>query len=194
MKKAIKIGIGVGVVGVSSLSIFTILKQRKLTKQAFDAEFDDFDDEIVKNDEETNAPADDKPEFTKYTGIPVDTVTAMLNSVTHKYDDRYHPYFSDIISGNLYYINSDDFINIQKSLKVYRMYIRDNYSFCTDDENISGEMITFRIKEDYCVSNDGFFLIDGKWKYLSVNEVLDDYSRCARYDDRLFQTNRCFIK
>ena len=184
MKKTVKIAIGAGITGITGISIVAILKRRKLAKQAFDAEFDDFDDEIVKNDEETNAPADDKPEFTKYTGIPVNRVSDMLNAVTHK------------CAGRQYYIKADDFEEIRKSLGVYQIFIRDNYEIIqfSNERNARGEMITFRIKEDYCVSNDGFFLIDGKWKYLSVNEVLDDYSRCAQCRERLFVTDECLIK
>jgi len=52
MKKTTKIAIGAGVVGLSGISIFAILRQRKLAKQAFDAaEFGGDDDEImVEND------------------------------------------------------------------------------------------------------------------------------------------------
>lgn len=178
MKKTTKIAIGIGVTGITGIGIFTILKQRKLAKQAFDAEFDDFDDddEIVENDVE-----DKLPEFTEYTGIPVDTVTAMLNSVTHKKD------------GYSYYIKSKDFEAIRESLGVFKIYIRNNYDYWSIEEKVCGEMITFRIHDGYCVSNDGFFLISGEWKYLSKDEVLDDYMRCAQCRERLYDTNECYI-
>lgn len=148
----------------------------------------------VENDEESSAEGE-LPEFTKYTGISVDSVTDMLNAVTHKYNDR-----------DFYYIKSDDFEIIRESLGVSRMYIRDNYclskfsSYYKKHDNdeyyknyLVGEMVTFRIREDYCVSNDGWFLISGVWTYLSKDEVLDDYRRCAQGKERLYNTNECLI-
>lgn len=55
MRKSTKIAISVGVVGVTGLSIFTILKRRRLARQAFDAEIvendeiNDVDDEVFPN-------------------------------------------------------------------------------------------------------------------------------------------------
>ncbi len=179
MKKAAKIGIGVGVVGVSGIGIFAILKRRKLARQAFDAE-------IVENDEindiESSASENDQvPEFTKYSGIPVSRVTDMLNAVTNKDE------------GNGYYIKAKDFKAIRESLGVFKIYIRDNYDYWSIEEKVCGEMITFRIHEGYCVSNDGFFLISGEWKYLSKDEVLNDYMRCAQCRERLYDTSECYI-
>lgn len=182
MKKTTKIAIGAGVVGLSGISIFAILKQRKLAKQAFDAEFGE--DEMTNDVESSALENDQVPEFTKYSGIPVSRVTNMLNEVTHKYNDEY----------NQYYITADDFEAVRKSLGVFQMFIRDNFSYFHDDENIFGEMITFRIREGYCVSNDGFFLINGKWTYLSKDDVLDDYYRCAHCEDRLYEINKCIIE
>ena len=81
-----KIALGFGVTGITGLSIFTLMKQKKLVKQTFDAEIgeDEADEMTVENDEESSTE-DELPEFTKYTGIPVDTVTDMLNAVTHKH-------------------------------------------------------------------------------------------------------------
>ena len=180
-----KIALGFGVTGIAGLSIFTFMKQKKLAKQAFDAEIgeDETDELTVENDEESSTE-DELPEFTKYTGIPVDTVTDMLNAVTHKQyvgDDHY------------YYMKSKDFESIRESLGVYRMYIRYNYTYGCNEKNIIGEMITFRIREDYCVSNDGWFLISGTWKYLSKDEVQDDYIRCAQCKERQFETDACCV-
>jgi len=176
MKKAVKIGIGVGVAGLSGLSIFTILKQRKLAKQAFDAEFSE--DEMT-NDVKDSASENQVPEFTKYTGISVEHVTNMLNAVTKK-NDR-----------NGYYIEAKDFEAIRESLGVFDIYIHDNYGYWK--EKVYGEMISFRIEKDFCVSNDGWFLVSGKWQYLSKDEVLDDYIRVAQCRERLYDTNECSI-
>ena len=176
-----KIAVGFGA-GIAGLSILSFMKQKKLAKQAFDAEIgEDKADEMV--DYEESSTEDELPEFTKYTGIPVDTVTDMLNAVTHKH----YCHGSD----DFYYITSKDFESIKESLGVYRIYIRDNY--LDSLFNNVGEMVTFRIREDYCVSNDGWFFISGTWKYLSKDEVLDDFIRCAKCKERRFETDECLI-
>jgi hypothetical protein len=178
-----KIALGFGVTGIAGLSIFTLMKQKKLVKQTFDAEIgeDEADEMTVENDEESSTE-DELPEFTKYTGIPVDTVTDMLNAVTHKHYCH---------TGVYDYIRTEDLESIRQSLGVFRIYIRTNYLY--NPINNAGEMVTFRIREDYCVSNDGWFFISGTWKYLSKDEVLDDYIRCAQGKERQFETDLCLI-
>lgn len=185
MKKAVKIGIGVGVVGVSGLSIFAILKHRKLARQAY-AEIEADDENEMTNDAESSALENDQvPEFTEYTGIPVNRVTNMLNAVTHK-----------SAGFRQYYIKADDFEEVRKALGVYQIFIRDNYEairFC-NERNVEGEMITFRLNKNFIVSNDGWFIIEGRWKYLSKDDTRDDFIRCAQGKERAFITDTCFIK
>lgn len=182
MKNITKIAALVGVTSITTgLNIF--MKRRKLVQEAFNTEIgeDKAEDEIVENNEES--AEDELPEFTKHTGIPVNTVTDMLNAVTHKH----YCHGSD----DFYYITSKDFESIKESLGVYRIYIRDNY--LDSLFNNVGEMVTFRIREDYCVSNDGWFFISGTWKYLSKDEVQDDFIRCAKCKERRFETDQCLI-
>lgn len=187
MKKTTKIAIGIGVASVTGIGLFTILKQRKLAKQAF-SEFggDDEDEIIVENDVESSASENDQvPEFTEYTGIPVNRVTDMLNAVTHK-----------SAGFRQYYIKADDFEEVRKALGVYQIFIRDNYEairFC-NERNVEGEMITFRLNKNFIVSNDGWFIIEGRWKYLSKDDTRDDFIRCAQGKERAFITDTCFIK
>jgi hypothetical protein len=183
MKKRTKIALGFGVAGLSGIGIFTILRQKKLAKQAFDAEFDEA--EAVEEAESSASENDPLPEFTEYTGISVGTVTDMLNEVTHKYTGF-----------NKYYIKASDFEEIRKKLGVYQIFIRDNYEIIqfSNERNVGGEMITFRIKEGYSVSNDGWFIIEGRWTYLSKDDTRDDYIRCAQGKERDFVTDECFIK
>lgn len=206
MTNITKIALGFGVTGITGLSIYEIMKRRKLAQEAFDAEIgedetdemtvendeafdaeigeDETDEMTVENDEESSTEYE-LPEFTKYTGIPVDTVTDMLNAVTQKHYGQGDNFY--------YYIESKDFESIRESLGVYRMYIRNNYSYGCNEKNIIGEMITFRIRENYCVSNDGWFLISGTWKYLSKDDVLDDYRRCVICKERRFETDACCV-
>lgn len=182
MTNITKIALGFGVTGITGLSIYEIMKRRKLAQEAVKAEIgeDETDEMTVENNEDSSAE-DELPEFTKHTGIPVDTVTGMLNAVTHRGQDD-----------DFYYIKSEDFEAIKESLGVYRMYIRDNYLPSLFDR--VGEMVRFRIREDYCVSNDGWFLTSsGTWKYLSKDEVQDDYIRCAQCKERQFETDACLI-
>lgn len=178
MKNTTKIALGFGVTGIAGLSIFTFMKRRKLAQEAFDAEIDEdeADEMTVENYELL--------EFTKYTGIPVDSVTTMLNEVTWKANN-----------GGFYYIIAKDFEAVRKSLGVFDMYLRYNYTVDTNGGNIIGDMINFRIHEDDCVLKDGWFLISGVWKYLSKDEVLDDRRRCAiNINRRQFETDECYIK
>ena len=185
MKNISKIvALGISVTGITG-SIFAIMKRRKIVHESlFDDEIgEDEATEMVENNEESSSE-DELPEFTKYTGIPVNNVTDMLNAVTH----RYNFYGQD---DDFYYIKSEDFEMIRQLLGVSRMYIRDNYLPNLFDK--VGEMVTFRIREDYCVSNDGWFLISGVWTYLSKDEVFDDYIRCAKCKERLFETDMCRV-
>jgi hypothetical protein len=182
MKKRTKITLGFGVAGLSGIGIFTILKKRKPVQQAFDDVIEG--DDTVETDSKTDALADNEPEFTKYTGIPVDSVTTMLNEVTFKANNA-----------GFYYIIAKDFEAVRKSLGVFDMYLRYNYTVDTNGGNIIGDMINFRIHEDDRVLKDGWFLISGVWKYLPKDEVLDDRRRCAiNINRRQFQTDNCFIK
>jgi hypothetical protein len=183
-----KIALGFGVTGIAGLSILSFMKQKKLAKQAFDAEIgeDEAEEMTAENDDESSAE-DELPEFTKYTGIPVDTVTDMLNAVTHRGQDD-----------DFYDIKSEDFEEISQSLGVSHICIRYNYpptrlhrTHSTFER--SGEMVTFRIRENYCVSNDSWFLISGTWKYLSKDEVFNDFIRCATCKERQFETDTCLI-
>jgi hypothetical protein len=184
MKKAVKIGIGIGISGITGLSIITILKRRRLARQAFnDAEFgeetvDDVESSVSENNNQV-------PEFTEYTGVSVKHVSDMLNAVTHKCEGF-----------RQYYIKADDFEEIRKSLGVYQMFIRDNYEIIqfSNERNVGGEMITFRLNKNYAVSNDGWFIIDGKWTYRSKDETVDDYVRCAQGKERVFITDNCSIR
>ena len=55
MKKRTKIAISIGVVGISGISVFAILKHRKLTKQAYaEIEADDENEMIVSEDDDTD--------------------------------------------------------------------------------------------------------------------------------------------
>lgn len=183
MKKAVKIGLGIGISGITGLSIITILKRRRLARQAFEAEFNE--DEMINDVESSASENDQVPEFTEYTGIPVNRVTDMLNAVTHK-----------SAGFRQYYIKADDFEEVRKALGVYQIFIRDNYEaiqFC-NERNVGGEMITFRLNKNFIVSNDGWFIIEGRWKYLSKDDTRDDFIRCAQGKERAFITDTCFIK
>ena len=188
MTNITKIALGFGVTGITGLSIYEIMKRRKLAQEAVKAEIgeDETDEMIVENNEDSSAE-DELSEFTKHTGISVDTVTDMLNAVTHRGQDD-----------DFYYIKSEDFEEIRQSLGVSHICIRYNYPPTRLHRTHStferfGEMVTFRIQENYCVLNDGWFLISGTWKYLSKDEVFDDFIRCATCKERQFETDMCCI-
>jgi len=185
MKKRTKITLGFSVTGIiAGLSIFALMRRKKHPEEASDDVKLNDAMLVETNDDKTDAIADDEPEFTKYTGIPVDTVTDMLNDVTFKANNA-----------GFYHIIAKDFEAIRKSLGVFDMYLRYNYSCDTNGGNIIGDMINFRIHEDDRVLKDGWFLISGVWKYLSKDEVLDDRRRCTiNINHRQFQTDECFIK
>ena len=185
MKKRTKITVGFGVTGIiAALSIFALMQRKKHPEEASDdVKLNDVM-LVETNDDKTDVPADDEPEFTKYTGIQVDTVTNMLNEVTFKANNA-----------GFYYMTTKDFEAVRKSLGVFDMYLRYNYTVDSNGGNIIGEMINFRIHEDDCVLKDGWFLISGVWTYLSKDKVLNDRRRCAiNINRRPFQTDECYIK
>lgn len=123
---------------------------------------------------------DDIPEFEKYSGHKVSEVEELLNSVT-----ECEQYFT---------ISHQNFDAIKEKLNVSEIYLRDNYDpTCTFETRRYGEMVTFRIRDDWCMSNDGFFIIDGKWRYFTVDEVREDYIRQHQCKGRTITPDRCYI-
>ena len=127
------------------------------------------------------------PEFEKYSGHKVTEVEDLLNSVTKEdYDPLY--------GGSYFIISKENFEMIKNILGVYEIYIRNNYDpSCMFDLRQYGEMITFRIRENYCVSNDGFFIIGGKWKYFTADDVRKDYLLQHQCKERIIKSNWCYI-
>ena len=145
-----------------------------------------------RKDDNTNAATkNDIPEFEKYSGHKVGEVEELLNSVTEF--GKYSPFSP---TGKYFTISRQNFVAIKEKLGVSEIYLRDNYDpfcYCGRDHYDCGDMITFRIRENYCVSNDGFFIIDGKWRYFTVDEVREDYISQAQCKGRAITPDRCCI-
>ena len=107
MKKRTKIAISIGVVGISGISIFAILKQKKLAKQAFDAEFDEAeaDEEEQEAVDEAEAEADEEEQDSdEITGIypPIEECPYKSHNVwSSQIYDCLRPIFKSIMERRL---------------------------------------------------------------------------------------------
>ena len=178
-----------GIICGAGVAATAAMKQSKGEKNEAENEAEEVNININSPKKKDSEGEDDIPEFEKYSGHKITEVEELLNSVTHL--GKYNQMFG----GEEYFtISHQNFDAIKEKLNVSEIYLKNNYDpTCTYSFEGYGEMITFRIRDDYCVSNDGFFLINGKWKYFTVDEVREDFIRQHQCKGRTITPDRCYI-